>query len=316
MEKKTYFDEPAAPVSSNDNGGMDVEAQLKETTTSRAGSVWLRVGIAAIPLVIMVVAAVIVASCNFSLVFVVIGLIAFAVLWGCTHVVLEWERAVVLRMGRFHRVAGPGLVIMAPFIDSVTATVDMRIRSTAFKAEHVLTADLVPVDVDAVLFWTVWDAEKACAEVKNYERLIYWVAQTTLRDVMSAVTIAQLSTRRTQIDKEVTDILESKTNEWGITVTAVEIRDIEVPEELQESLSAEARAERERNARMILAEVEKDMSDLFVEAARTYGNEDAALQLRAMSVVSESLKDNKGSLVVIPSVLSEAFNGLEKLGKM
>ena len=168
----------------------------------------------------------------------------------------------------------------------------MRMRSTAFKAEHVLTADLVPVNVDAVLFWTVWDAGKACSEVKNYVRLVYWAAQTTLRDVMGAV----------------------KTNEWGITVVSVEIRDIEIPDELQESLSAEARAEREYNARVILAEVEKEISEMFVDAARTYGREDAALQLRAMSFVSDSVRE-KGGLVVIPSALSEAFEGLENIAK-
>ena len=230
------------------------------------------------------------------------------------HIVLEWEKAVVLRFGKFNRVAGPGLIFMIPLVEYSAATVDMRMRSTAFKAEHVLTADLVPVNVDAVLFWTVWDAGKACSEVKNYVRLVYWAAQTTLRDVMGAVNIAQLSTRREQIDREVADILERKTNEWGITVVSVEIRDIEIPDELQESLSAEARAEREYNARVILAEVEKEISEMFVDAARTYGREDAALQLRAMSFVSDSVRE-KGGLVVIPSALSEAFEGLENIAK-
>lgn len=146
----------------------------------------------------------------------------------------------------------------------------MRMRSTTFRAEHVLTADLVPADVDAVLFWTIWDAGKACSEIQGYERLVYWVAQTTLRDVMGAVNIAQLSTRRKQIDKEIADILEKKTNEWGITVVSVEIRDITIPDDLQESLSAEARAEREYNARIILAEVEKEISEMLVDAATTY----------------------------------------------
>ena len=126
---------------------------------------------------------------------------------------------------------------MIPLVEYSAATVDMRMRSTAFKAEHVLTADLVPVNVDAVLFWTVWDAGKACSEVKNYVRLVYWAAQTTLRDVMGAVNIAQLSTRREQIDREVADILERKTNEWGITVVSVEIRDIEIPDEDAEKLT-------------------------------------------------------------------------------
>ncbi|MCI9129504.1 MAG: slipin family protein [Eggerthellaceae bacterium] len=311
MDKGSYFDEPAEAIPNS--GGMDIEAKLTESTTSRAGAVWLRVGISSIPLLASIILAFALKAIFYPWAVLLVGLACSAVLLGCTHVVLEWERAVVLRFGKFYRVAGPGLIMMAPFIDSVTATVDMRIRSTAFKAEHVLTADLVPADVDAILFWTVWDAEKACTEVRSYERLIYWVAQTTLRDVMGAVTIAQLSTRREQIDKEVANILEAKTNEWGITITAVEIRDIEIPEDLQESLSAEARAERERNARMILAEVEKDISDLFVEAAKVYGDESAALQLRAMSMVSDSVKE-KGDLVVIPSSLADAFEGLKKLG--
>ncbi len=230
------------------------------------------------------------------------------------HVVLEWERTVVLRFGKFNRVAGPGLIFMIPFVEYSAATVDLRMRSTAFKAEHVLTSDLVPVDVDAVLFWMVWDAGKACSEIRNYERLVYWVAQTTLRDVMGGVGIAQMGVRRTQIDKEVASILERKTSEWGITIVSVEIRDIEIPADLQEALSAEARAEREYNARIILAEVEKEVSEMFVDAARTYKKEDAALQLRAMSFVADSVKE-KGGLVVVPSALSEAFEGLEKIAK-
>ena len=220
----------------------------------------------------------------------IVGVLGAAVLFSCMHVVLEWERTVVLRFGKFNRVAGPGLIFMIPFVEYSAATVDLRMRSTAFKAEHVLTSDLVPVDVDAVLFWMVWDAGKACSEIRNYERLVYWVAQTTLRDVMGAVNIAQLST-------------------------------IEVPcwlegprADLQEALSAEARAEREYNARIILAEVEKEVSEMFVDAARTYKKEDAALQLRAMSFVADSVKE-KGGLVVVPSALSEAFEGLEKIAK-
>ena len=242
------------------------------------------------------------------------GVLGAAVLFSCMHVVLEWERTVVLRFGKFNRVAGPGLIFMIPFVEYSAATVDLRMRSTAFKAEHVLTSDLVPVDVDAVLFWMVWDAGKACSEIRNYDRLVYWVAQTTLRDVMGGVGIAQMGVRRTQIDKEVASILERKTSEWGITIVSVEIRDIEIPADLQEALSAEARAEREYNARIILAEVEKEVSEMFVDAARTYKKEDAALQLRAMSFVADSVKE-KGGLVVVPSALSEAFEGLEKIAK-
>ncbi|MCI8366319.1 MAG: slipin family protein [Eggerthellaceae bacterium] len=308
-DKKSYFDEPSDFTAEDEI--ILHEAQFDETTTSRGGTMVLRCSLAVGLFVVFAVVALLTQLPVLGLV----GLVAAALLFSCTHVILEWERAVVLRGGKFHRVAGPGLFFMVPLLDSVTATVDTRMRSTAFKAEHVLTADLVPVDVDAVLFWAIFDAEKACSEVKNYVRLVYWVAQTTLRDVMGAVTIAQLSTRRTQIDREVKEILEKKTSEYGITVLAVEIRDIEVPEDLQEALSAEARAERESNARVMLAEVEREVSDIFVEAAETYGNKDAALQLRAMSFVADSVKE-RGGTVVIPSVLSEAFEGLGKLGKL
>lgn len=288
----------------------DEDSMFEDTATSRFGAVLLRWLLAAGVAALFMAAA----WCFSSPLLVVLGVVAGIVLFSCAHVVLEWERTVVLRFGKFNRVAGPGLIFMIPFVEYSAATVDLRMRSTAFKAEHVLTSDLVPVDVDAVLFWMVWDAGKACSEMRNYERLVFWIAQTTLRDVMGGVGIAQMGVRRTQIDKEIADILERKTSEWGITIVSVEIRDIEIPEELQESLSAEARAEREYNARIILAEVEKEVSEMFVDAARTYKEEDAALQLRAMSFVSESVKD-KGGLVVIPSALSDAFEGLEKITK-
>ena len=310
----TGFSTGAMPAYSDGRGAPDgIRSVTNRSRASRNGAVVFAV-------VVFVLAFGIVLAAE-QAAFAEIGLVALVsaaiVGWlasSSVHIVLEWEKAVVLRFGKFNRVAGPGLIFMIPLVEYSAATVDMRMRSTAFKAEHVLTADLVPVNVDAVLFWTVWDAGKACSEVKNYVRLVYWAAQTTLRDVMGAVNIAQLSTRREQIDREVADILERKTNEWGITVVSVEIRDIEIPDELQESLSAEARAEREYNARVILAEVEKEISEMFVDAARTYGREDAALQLRAMSFVSDSVRE-KGGLVVIPSALSEAFEGLENIAK-
>ena len=179
-------------------------------------------------------------------------------------------------------------------------------RSTAFKAEHVLTADLVPVNVDAVLCWTVWDAGKACSEVKNYVRLVYWAAQTTLRDVMGAGNIAQLSTRREQIDREVADILERKTNEWGITVVSVEIRDIIIPKELQGVMSLEAQAECRKNARITLMEAERDVSAILQEVAETYSHDEIALSLRKIHLVYEGMQDNEGT-VVVPSAYSEGF---------
>ena len=307
-EKKPYFDE--LDDVSADDVVIATEAQFDETTTSRTGATALRWVLTLI--VFFLFAGM--AWLTWSLAPVVVGALASAVLFSCMHVVLEWERSVVLRFGKFNRVAGPGLIFMIPLVEYSAATVDMRMRSTAFKAEHVLTADLVPVNVDAVLFWTVWDAGKACSEVKNYVRLVYWAAQTTLRDVMGAVNIAQLSTRREQIDREVADILERKTNEWGITVVSVEIRDIAIPKELQDAMSKEAQAERERNARLLLAEIEKDISEMFVDAAAVYDRNDKALQLRTMNLIYESVKE-KGGLVIAPSAFGEAFNNIDSFLK-
>ena len=203
----------------------EIDAAFEETATSRFGATLLRWIITLAVALAFGAAAYLLAQPAWA----VVGVVAAAILFSCMHVVLEWERAVVLRFGKFNRVAGPGLIFMIPFVEYSAATVDLRMRSTAFKAEHVLTSDLVPVDVDAVLFWMVWDAGKACSEIRNYERMVYWVAQTTLRDVMGGVGIAQMGVRRTQIDKEVAGILERKTSEWGITIVSVEIRDIEIP---------------------------------------------------------------------------------------
>lgn len=308
MGKKSFFDNPDDRQRLNDSVG--VEDNFEDTATSRWGATMLRW-----VLVLCVTALfALIAWFASSVAVLVVGVFAGAVLFSCVHVMLEWERAVVMRFGRFNRVAGPGLIFMIPFVEYATAVIDLRMRSTSFKAEQVLTSDLVPVNVDAVLFWMVWDAGKACSEIRNFERLVFWIAQTTLRDVIGGVNIAQMGTRRVQIDKEIADILERKTSEWGITVASVEIRDIKIPQELQEAMSVEARAEREYNARIILAEVENEISEMFVDAARTYKQEDAALQLRAMSFVSDSVKE-KGGLVVIPSALSDAFDGLESLAK-
>jgi regulator of protease activity HflC (stomatin/prohibitin superfamily) len=301
--EKNGFDEAAEK---KECSITEMDNSFEETATGRFGAVFFRWFLAVFVLLVFLTVAWLLSSIAVAVAGVVAGLIVFS----CTHVILEWERSVVLRFGKFNRVVGPGLIFMVPLVEYSAATVDMRMRSTAFKAEHVLTSDLVPVNVDAVLFWMVWDAGKACSEMRNYERLVFWIAQTTLRDVIGSIGIAQMGTRRTQIDKDVASILERKISEWGITIVSVEIRDIEIPEDLQEALSAEARADREYNARIILAEVEKEIAEMFVEAARTYKEEDSALQLRAMSFVSESVKE-KGGLVVVPSSLSDAFEGLK-----
>ena len=245
---------------------------------------------------------------------VIVAVMAGAVAAFSIRIAPQWERVVVLRLGNFNRIAGPGLYFVVPVVEHATAHIDQRMITTPFTAEEALTADLVPLDIDAVLFWMVWNPKDACVEVEDYASAIWWAAQTALRDAVGRINLAEVATRREQLDGEIKDILDEKTRSWGISVVSVEIRDIEIPDDLQESLSAEARAEREYNARVILAEVEKEISEMFVDAARTYGREDAALQLRAMSFVSDSVRE-KGGLVVIPSALSEAFEGLESIAK-
>ncbi len=239
---------------------------------------------------------------------VALGVLAGLALASCVHIAFEWERAVVLRFGRFHRLAGPGLYLTIPIVDSVTIVVDQRISTISCAAEQVLTADLVPVDLDAVVFWMVWDPKKACLAVEDYEHAASLVAQTALRDAIGQVEIAELSLQRAHIDKELKRNIEEKTEQWGVTIIDVEIRDIRMPQELQKAMSAEAQAQQERNARVVLAEVEKDISCMFIEAAQAYREDDLALQLRMMSLVNESVKEG-GNMVVVPSPYAEGFTG-------
>jgi regulator of protease activity HflC (stomatin/prohibitin superfamily) len=252
---------------------------------------------------------------SFMSVWLILGAIVVGVLAASTiRIAQQWEKAVVLRLGRFSRVAGPGLFFVIPVFEHVTLSVDQRIIATPFMAEETLTADLVSVDVDAVLFWMVWDAKKACVEVENYPKAVGWSAQTALRDAIGRVNLAELATRRKQIDVQLQEALGEKTEPWGITILSVEIRDIVIPQELQNAMSKGAQAERERDARIILAEVEKDISEMFVEAAEVYDRNDRAMQLRTMNLIYESVKE-KGGLVIAPSAFSEGFNNIEDVVK-
>ncbi len=223
------------------------------------------------------------------------------------HVAPQWERVVILRLGKYQRTAGPGPYLTIPFIDHVSLRADQRTMLTGFGAEETLTADLVPVNVDAAVFWMVWDAEKACLEVENYPKAVLRSAQTAMRDVIGQLNLADISMRRKQIDRDLEEILGKKCEQWGVTVMSVEIRDIMIPKELQDALSKEAQAERERNARIILAEVEKDISEMFVEAAEVYDRNPRAMKLRAMNLAYEGAKDSKGVLLA-PSALADGFN--------
>jgi regulator of protease activity HflC (stomatin/prohibitin superfamily) len=234
------------------------------------------------------------------------GVLAFLILI-CLRVALQWDRAVVLRLGRFHTLKGPGVFFLLPFVDTVARYVDMRIRATEFFSESTLTRDTVPVRVDAICFWMVWDARKAVLEVENYYRAISFSTQTALRDIIGTHTLEDMLTRREALGKALQEILDAKTNPWGITIQSVEIRDVSIPENLQNAMSKQAQAERERQARIILGTAETEIAAKFVEAARPYANNPVAVHLRAMNMLYEGLKE-KGSIIIVPSSAVESMN--------
>jgi regulator of protease activity HflC (stomatin/prohibitin superfamily) len=242
-----------------------------------------------------------------------IGLFVVALTTAATYVLFalkvasQWEKAVVLRLGKFHGLRGPGVFWIVPIVDTIPAWIDHRVMVTPFSAEKTLTKDTVPVDVDAVLFWVVWDAEKAALEVKDYQSAIAWAAQTALRDIIGRMMLADILVGRTAIDEELQHIIDERTTPWGVTVNSVEIRDIVIPQDLEDAMSRQAQAERERQARVILGESEKQIAASFAEAAQAYIDNPTALHLRAMNMLFEGLKE-KGALVIVPSSAVDTMN--------
>ena len=219
----------------------------------------------------------------------------------------QWEKAIILRLGKFHKLAGPGLFWIVPIIDAIPAWIDHRVMVTPFTAEKTLTKDTVPVDVDAVLFWVVWDAEKAALEVKDYVSAISWAAQTALREIIGQMTLADILVGRSRMDADLQKIIDERTTPWGVTVQSVEIRDVIIPPDLEDAMSSQAQAERERQARVILGESEMQIAASFAEASQAYINNPTALHLRAMNMLFEGLKD-KGALVIVPSSAVDTMN--------
>ena len=219
----------------------------------------------------------------------------------------QWERAVVLRLGRFRALKGPGPFFIIPIIETVVQTVDMRIRSTDFSSESTLTKDTVPVNVDAICFWMVWDAKKAILEVESFYLAIILSAQTALRDIIGTHQLSELLTHREMLGKKLQEILDEKTNPWGITVQSVEIRDIILPKDLEDAMSKEAQAERERHARIILGTAETEIAEKFAQAAKQYESNPGAMHLRGMNMLFEGLKE-KGSMIIVPSSALETMN--------
>jgi regulator of protease activity HflC (stomatin/prohibitin superfamily) len=218
----------------------------------------------------------------------------------------QWQKAAVLRLGRYIGLRGPGVFMIIPVIDEISMYVDQRVRVTAVKAESALTRDTVPVNVDAIIFWLVWNAEKSILEVMDFDNAITMSAQTALRESIGRHDLAQMITERELLGKELQRILDEKTNPWGITVQSVEIRDVHIPQALEDAMSRQAQAERERQARIILGTAETEISTKFAEASTVYINNPVALHLRAMNMLYEAIKE-KGSMVIVPSSAVETM---------
>ena len=250
--------------------------------------------------------------------------IVLAVLAAClatsgVHIAQQWEKVVVLRLGKFNRVSGPGLFWTIPVIEQNAMRVDCRVRVTTFGAEETLTSDLVPLNVNAVLFWMVWDAKAACIEVGDFTRAVELAAQTALRDAIGRASVAEAAIRREQLDREIRTVLEEKVAQWGVTILSVEVRDILLPRDLQDVMSLEAQAEQRKKARIILMEAEQDVTEMLDAMSEVYAENETALRLRAMHLLYESVRETGGT-VVVPSSFSEGFgdvlgDSLKKMGK-
>jgi regulator of protease activity HflC (stomatin/prohibitin superfamily) len=240
-------------------------------------------------------------------IWVVVWMLIAVYMLYAVKVASQWEKAIVLRLGKFQGLKGPGLFWIVPIIDAAPAWIDHRVNVTPFSAEKTLTKDTVPVDVDAVLFWVVWDAEKAALEVADYKSAIAWAAQTALRDIIGRMMLADILIGRSAIDAELQRIIDERTTPWGVTVNSVEIRDIVIPQDLEDAMSRQAQAERERQARVILGESEKQIAQSFADASKSYVDNPTALHLRGMNMLFEGLKA-KGALVIVPSSAVESMN--------
>ena len=291
---------------------ISLAREYKATTQLEAEAASLN-WVAALVAVVVVLAGVILNRLTegtwerMNLYIVVVTALVAAICFFGIKIANQWERAVILRLGRFRCLKGPGPLFVIPIIESIVQSVDMRIRSTDFSSESTLTKDTVPVNVDAICFWMVWDAKKAILEVENFYLAIVLSAQTALRDIIGTHELAELLTHREKLGKRLQEILDEKTNPWGITVQSVEIRDIIIPKDLEDAMSKQAQAERERQARIILGTAETEIAEKFAQAAKQYESNPGAMHLRGMNMLFEGLKE-KGSMIIVPSSALETMN--------
>ena len=288
--------------------GVAAEAYRSDPTkkATRNGATLITIVLAIVAFCLVLGASALIAH-KLTLVGIVLSAIIGLAVLSSVHVCMDWERVVVMRLGRFNRLAGPGLFFTVPLFEFCTLRVDQRMNATPFGAEEALTSDLVPLDVDAVLFWVVWDPEKACIEVEDYHFAVALSAQTALRDAIGRASLSNVVMRRHQLDQELREAVEEKVSDWGISIVSVEVRDLIIPKELQGVMSLEAQAECRKSARITLMEAEKDVSAILDEVAQTYNHDEVALALRKLHLTYEGMQDNDSTLVV-PSAYSEGFN--------
>jgi regulator of protease activity HflC (stomatin/prohibitin superfamily) len=246
-------------------------------------------------------------SPNFEILWIIgCAIVLASVVSSAIQVADQWSRAVVLRLGKFHSLRGPGLFLIIPLIDTIPYWIDTRVLTSSFKAEKTLTKDTVPVDVDAVLFWKIVDPKKAALDVADYQSAISWASQTALRDVIGKTMLSEMLEGRDKISSVLRKIIDERTEPWGINVISVEVKDVLIPPALENAMSMQAQAERERQARVILGDSERQVAEKFVEAARTYANDPIAFHLRGMNMLYEGLKQNS-TIVIVPSSAIETM---------
>src|ERR1044072_1774446 len=262
--------------------------------------------VSAVIFLVPLLAGALISWITWSPVGVIIGLLLGLLLAQSPKIARQWERAVVLRLGKYVGLRGPGLFWIIPFVDSISAWIDQRVITTGFAAEETLTSDTVPVNVDAVLFWVVYDPEKAALEVQNYPAAVSWAAQTALRDIIGRTSLSDLLRGRERIEEELQKLIDERSNPWGVTVQSVEMRDVIIPTALQDAMSREAQAAREKQARIILGQAEVEIAHLFDKAAESYRDNPTALHLRAMNMLYEGLKE-KGAMMIVPSTAVESM---------
>lgn len=307
MKQRTKTDTPTGSLRSERTDTFSIEAYNSPKTRytdENAGTIFSAALFCSAAAIVVLAGWALAGEVNIWVVATAVALATLAVL--SIRIASQWEQVVILRFGKYHRTAGPGIFCTLPCIDHIALRADQRVQLTGFGAEEALTADMVPVNVNAIVFWMVWNAEKACMEVEDYYDSVALASQTTLRDAIGRKSITDLISRRVRLDEELKAAIEEKTEDWGISVLSVEIRDVVIPRSLQEDMSAEARAERERDARMVLAEVEKDIACMLQDAAEVYGGEDTAFRLRQMHLLNEGVKTS-GSAIVVPSAYTEGF---------